>query len=465
MTVYPAAAVLLLIWLWASLRDADRGLTVALASLPFGMFATIEVSGLSVLAAHLLAALSIGVLWLRRLTGRVPGKGLNRSGLYLGLYALYALFSATVLVRLFAGDFLVFPMSFDQSGVAVSIFFNSTMKPLMPTNSNIAQAGYILLSTMFFFLVVNVAQRRGTRPVQSGLAWAAAINIVLGLLDLMALDDLLAVIRTADYTLNNEHTFLGMPRVIGGYAEASEFGPVAAALFGFFAMFYLTSRRPRDMVLALGNLVFAVLSFSTTAFAAVFVALALIALHVRSTLGPGMSRTFGHALVILVSMAFFALGAAMILTPLLDFTGSVMTDLFIEKSRSTSGLERGAWARAALEAFVQTGGLGAGAGSLRGNGLVSVLLGSVGLPGTLAFVAFLWACFGLAPRSVSPQASGLFSAARVAALTYLTARLFSATTPDPTLFLVATAALATMVPYRRSAPSTDPPTRMLATGG
>lgn len=454
MTVYPAFVVFLLAWLWVSLRDGDRGVAVVLAALPFGMFAAIEASGLSVLVAHLLAALTIGTFILRRLSGRLPPISLSPGGVFLIIFALYALFSATVLVRLFAGNFLVFPMSFDRTGVAVSIFFNSTMKPLAPSNSNIAQAGYIALATLFFLVVADVVRRRGPGIVHSGFAWAAGLNILLGALDLMALDDVLSIIRTADYTLNNLHTFLGMPRVIGGFSEASAFGPVSAALFGYFALSYLIGRRSRDAALALGNFIFAILAFSTTGFAALLISIVLIVLHARSILGSGLSRAFGHFMIITLAVCAFGLAVAIVATPVPDMISGVLTDLFVEKSQSSSGLERGAWARSGFAAFADTFGLGAGAGSLRANGLASVLLGSVGLPGTLAFLAFLWAAISPTGKFRSKDAQRSFCAARVAALTYFAAQMVSATTPDPTLILVSALALASVTRQNSYAPRT-----------
>lgn len=453
MTFYPASALVILIWLWVSFRDPDRGVAVCIAILPFGMFAAVDAGGLSVLAAHLVAVLTIATLVLRRFAGHAPPVSLCRSGLLLIVFAVYALFSATVLIAVFTGQFLVFPLSFDRSGLAVSIHFSSTMKPLASSNSNIAQAGYILLSTVLFVVVADQIRRRGTAIVLAGAVWAATLNITLGIVDFLALDDLLAFIRTADYALANEHSFLGMPRVIGGFAEASEFGPVSAAFFGFFAVLYMAGRRSRDLWLAVGNLVLSAMSFSTTAYVALFVAVVLVVVQARRLL-VGMSRTFGHLLVTAFAAVIFGGVCALILTPAADTTGDVFKNLFFEKSVSNSGLERGAWARSAFDAFVQTLGFGAGVGSLRGNGLASVLMGSVGWPGTLAFIGFLWAAVGPVHSFRGVEMFGMFSAARVMVLIVLSGQLVSATTPDPTLLLVIFAALAAVLRQHGSASHT-----------
>ena len=67
----------------------------------------------------------------------------------------------------------------------------------------------------------------------------------------------------------------------------------------------------------------------------------------------------------------------------------VISRLILEKSDSKSGVERLAWAMGGLEALRDSWGLGVGMGSIRGNGLVFVALGSVGIAGTLCLGVFL----------------------------------------------------------------------------
>lgn len=443
MTVYPVSAVFMLLWLWVTLKDPDKGLTVALAAFPFGMLAAVNAGGLSILMAHALAAMTLAVFALRRVSGRLAPMRVPPAGIYLWFFGLYALFSAIILVRLFSGTFLVFPMSFDLKGVAVSTAFYSTMKPLAVSNSNISQAGYILLSCIFFLVVADVLRRRGPAIVEAGLVWAAGLNVVLGFVDMLGADDLLSVIRTAHYSLNNHHVFFGFPRVIGGFAEASEFGAFSATMFAYFGLSFLIGRKRLHGQLALGNLACAALSFSSTGYASVFAAVIVILLSSRRFLGRGISWAFGHGVIFVPAIAGIGLSVALITTPLLDLVGEVTEFLFVEKAMSSSGLERMAWARSALNAFFQTWGLGAGVGSLRANGLIAVLLGSVGIPGTVAFIAFVWTAFRPIGSVDDANAMRYFHAARAAALTLLSAKLVSGTTPDPTLVLMAVAAVAT----------------------
>lgn len=442
MALYPAAALFLLVWLVQTIRDPDRGALVMLAALPFGMFAAVSVSGLSVLAGHLIAALTLFTYAVRRVGGGLDAIRVPPAGIYILLFSAYALFSSIVLVRIFAGEFLVFPMTVDYRGLRLSNAFVSSLKPLEPGNSNIAQAGYILIAALVFVMLADICRRRGAAFVERGLVWAAVANILLALFDMAGLDAVLGFVRTADYSLNNEQTVMGLPRVIGGFAEASTFGTASAVFFGYFGMSFMSARRTRDGVLALLSLIFGMLAFSSTGIAAMIAASLLILLHGGSFLRRGLSRAFAHWLVISVAVLALGLSLAAILTPLLDHAGAIFDELFLQKSESQSGLERGAWALWGFKAFVETWGLGAGAGSLRANGLAAVLLGNVGLPGTLLFLAFLWNALGPSGSAEVSEARRIFLAARVGTLALLSAFLLSATTPDPSLLLMAVTAMA-----------------------
>lgn len=444
MAFYPAAGVFLLIWLWSVMRNADNGIPMAIAVLPFGMFAAVTFGGLSLLLSNLLAMLTIGALifrWISRRKAQTP-LHIPTAGIYLVAFTVYSLFSGFVIVRLFQGQFLVFPMNVTSNYTQVSLFYPSTMWPLRPTKSNLSQSFYILLSCGFFIATVLVLRRTGTRFAETGLVWAAGINASLGLLDFLGLDNLLSLVRTADYTLANEQTITGMARIIGGYSEASGFGAASAALAGYFTMSFLIGYRGRDGVLALCNLVCASFALSSTAFLALGALTVIIVLHARTFLSGAISRTSGHLFVIAAASMVVGLCLLIIMTPALDVVSDLVDRLILSKRGTLSGMERAAWAGAGYDAFFQTWGLGAGVGSLRANGLASVLLGSVGLPGTLAYLGFLFYAIWKPIKTNNPEARRTYYASRVCAMTLLASMFVSTTGPDPTLFLMGVTALA-----------------------
>lgn len=438
MELYPVAAVFVFIWLLLTIRNSDNGLVMAIAVIPFGMFAAFRIGGLSIILSHLIAVLTIGALIIRFFSqrGRAPLVQLPISSLYLCFFSVYAVFSALIIVRIFEGQFLVFPLNVTFNGSLVSAYFPSTMVPLQPSKSNISQSFYVVLSTLFFIAIVLVVRRRGLAFAETGLVWAASLNVLLGAMDLAQLDSILQFIRTADYSLNNHHTIAGVSRIIGGYPEASVFSAVSATFFAYFFTSFLIGHRVRDAVLALANLICALLALSSTGVLSIAVASLLILLHFSVLPRVGMSRQFAQSAVISTAIIVIAIITVFLLTTAKTFTSQVLDILLFSKSTSLSGLERAAWAESGYNAFFQTWGLGAGTGSIRANGLFAVLLGNVGLPGTLAFVMFLVFGVGKSIPACGRNLARTFYSGRVAALTLLSSMLVSATVPDPTLLLV-----------------------------
>ncbi|WP_353476541.1 hypothetical protein PVT71_27495 (plasmid) [Salipiger sp. H15] len=444
MQLYPASIVFLAILALFAVRGAQNVLMLMVAMIPFGMFSVVglpSVGGLSLLAVNLCAATLIGLgsiaLVARLIRGdRVP---IEPATLILALFAIYTVFSATVLVRLFQGDLMVFALSRGATGVKVSIHFSWEKVWLGPSNSNISQTLYVLIACGLFVIASHVLARHGTAFGVRCLAFGAGLNVLLGAMDLLALDPLLSIIRTAGYSLSNEATVNGVPRVIGGFSEASSFGAASSMFCAFFATASLRERRLGHAALALANGGFTLMALSSTG---------IISLGVTClVLGPqalaAMPRRVSRKTLILAAAGLFGItltiSGMLLFTTAPDMIGKVVQNLVLDKSQSSSGMERTAWAMGGLEALRDTWGLGAGTGSLRSNGLIFVLLGSVGLIGTAAFLAFLWAAFG--GRASEGQASVL-SSARVAALACLTSMLLASTVPDPGVPLIFLAALA-----------------------
>src|SRR5690606_2854494 len=144
----------LFLWLALSLRRIDNGLVLAIALVPFGMMAAVTlpaIAGMSIIACSLVAALTVGVATLRLLFD--PRRGpiaLPAPTIAFGIFAFYALFSATVLVRLFAGQFQVFSLSRTVQGARIDTAFASVLVPLSPGGSNLSQSFYILLAFAVF---------------------------------------------------------------------------------------------------------------------------------------------------------------------------------------------------------------------------------------------------------------------------------------------------------------------------
>ena len=253
-------------------------------------------------------------------------------------------------------------------------------------------------------------------------------------MDLMALDQVLEVVRTANYALANAQGMLGFARVIGGFSEPSAFGTASATFFAYFASAWVFDRRWANAWPALANGVCVVLAFAATGYFAAGLVALLLATRARGLLRPQARATLLLALGT-VAGAVAALSGLLLVTPLGDTVAALFESLFLEKGDSVSGLERGTWARYGLIAFAETWGLGAGAGSIRSNGLIPVLLGSVGWPGTLFFGLFVITALTGRPGR-DGDALRVFASARLAALAQLGAAFVSGTVPDLGLIFV-----------------------------
>lgn len=471
MELFPVGMAALAVWLAASLRDGDAAFRVVVALLPFGMLAVLRlpIGGMTPLAAHIGAALTVALallgLWAR---ARPPGGAVDltmpRAGVPLLLFAAYALFASLFLARWFDGEFLVFSFARDATGMRISHQFRIGLVPVGPVPANLSQTAYLLLSIAFFFLSLHVIRRRGLDHAIGALRLAALANIGLGLLDALGPDMLLEPFRTADYALLSEHAIGGLPRVIGGFSEASAFGAFSAALGGFFLVLGLLQQRGRDVALGALTLLLTLASLSSTAFLGVGLVGLLLGLWLARLF---FARLEGRTvLVLLMSLSglVFLLCLLFLAGPGLERAAEILDRLFFSKADSQSGLERGALAYYGFLAFLETHGLGAGVGSVRANGLGAALLASVGLPGAVLFLWFVLSSLGSAAAAGRARFAAA-KAAQIAGLAHLGMMMASSFSVDPGLLFMLFAAIAVWARQPETVRAPSPPRAALAGAG
>ena len=440
MQIFPITIIITLVFLLFIRRNLDNGIFLSIALLPFGMAALVNLpalGNLSLLAAQVVAGATIGLMIFKSFL-----KGTwtltfspDRDEYYVLFLCVYSLFSVIVLTRLFAGDIYVFPLNGSEDGFRVHSLFASKIELLEPGTSNVSQLFYLFFSAAFFFLCRMVVRLQGLEFLHSAIVVAAVVNIVIGIIDLAGLDSYLQLIRTAKYALLNTHEVQGLPRVIGGFSEASAYGGFSSVMTAYFAAHFLCIGGQRSCLLAILSASAAVLSFSTTAYLGLSVAgmgLLIGAIWMFSTFGAPIRQLFFiHAVVLIFLTLIFLIQYSYIPVILLD----VLEQILFSKSESVSALERGAWASGAIMAFRDSNYLGVGVGSLRGNGLLSVYLGSVGIPGALLFLTIYrrsLTAIGIGRRSFSSTSQyAIVNAARLALITKLLVSGVTATTPDP----------------------------------
>ena len=438
-------------------RQLDLPSAICLAVLIFGLFRPI---GFLLAAAWALAALgslavvpteltggtslvagSVGMLFIVLKVLGTPGGlsgiigtslDIRRLGL-LTTFTIVAAAGAFILPRVFQGDVDVFPMRFGARAV---------MEPLGPTAANFTQTAYLIVSFLVAACFCWLAIRR--RFVDD-FGWAVVVGaiavVVTGLLDLitnrLGMGDVLSVFRTASYGLAITAEIQGVKRTIGLMPEASSFGGLVAfyfALLLFTRHVYAPSVRRRTvnpLIAACGA--FAVLSTSSTAYAALAVTVCLFTLNnVRGLLfGSAVDRSrYLRELILVVVTVTILFLAAMFFDETRDTLYSIFDQMVLQKTQSSSYIERSSWTRVALEAWEATGGLGVGAGSVRTSNFFANILASTGFPGFALFLAFLVRVFTSPPPAGDQRLAELVRGSKLALVPSLVGASLAGTTPD-----------------------------------
>jgi hypothetical protein len=463
MELTAVGAIFMALWMVAALRGYPAAIGYSIVLLPFGASATLNlpsVGGLSLLSLQVAAMLSIALALAHGLAGR-SGDGALRipaAGITLALLCAYGLLSAVFVPRLLANDFLVISLSRSEVGGPVDPLLTPPRVPLQPSSSNLSQAAYLMVSCGLFLATCAAAQRRGIAYIERAVRLAAAVNVVLGLLDLLSLDVLLEPLRTANYDILFDHEIAGLPRVIGGFSEASAFGAMSAGFAAFFAMRSLTRPDRWSIPLALANAALAIMSLSSTAYAGLAITAALIGIDCLRRL---TFERIPYGLTLGLMLLVGALAAVVVMiavTPALNgMVMQVLEQLVFDKQSSMSALQREAWAEYGYRAFLDSHGLGAGLGSVRASGLASVVLANVGVPGALLLLLFLWqTVLRPAPSSgVATATLSIFQSARTAAVALLTMKMASATIVDPGIAFLTFAAIACVGRVKVAATESD----------
>ena len=353
-----------------------------------------NLGGVNLLLGHIL----LGFLCLRTLLEPARfADGLRtlapgRPGYWLMLLTLYGALSAIFMPRLFAGLTNVY---------AVARGGDSTMGPIVlplaPVSGNLSQTFYIISDLACFFVCsAAVRERRALFTVAAATVAAAALNLAFGVLDYVTFaagqGEALSFMRNATYRMLDDVEVLGYKRIVGSFAEASAFAGATLGYFAFTARLALAQRWTKITApLAILSALAIVASTSSTGYVGLAVCVvALYLLTVRAAI-VGQSSRVGLTVLLAAPPLLAALVLAAILEGSLWAQATQLFDqIIVAKAASDSGRERGAWNAVALQSFLDTSFLGAGVGSLRAASFPVAVLASVGLPGALLFLPFLY---------------------------------------------------------------------------
>jgi hypothetical protein len=359
-----------------------------------------------------------------------------RANVWLVVFALYGALGAWILPRVFSGAIAVTPLRPNPGKYLMAV------APLQFSAQNVTVSVY-LLSTLLAGICAYLAVR-SRRSAPYSIARAAALiggmHAVLGFTSVLfaaPLAPFFTFFRNGFYAQLNQ-SISGFVRMSGIWAE-----PAVFAAYGFVWLVFLTELWLRDvevkwtaraLILLLAALV---VSTSSTAYIGLTGYALLLALRVvfnpsaipaRKMLGIVFAAGIAAATLLIAGMARPELFGE------LSRIASLTT---VDKLDSESGIQRAFWARQGYDAFVESYGLGIGAGSFRSSSLLTAILGSMGVIGLSAFAAQLIRVFKPLRRSTYvPSADSRIAvgvAASWTAVVMLLPASFSAASPDPGL--------------------------------
>ena len=430
------------------MRGPYWGLLVLIGITPMGMMAAMNlpaVGGTSVLAPDLTVVTLMVLMLMRRDVWRdiiavfAPGG----PALPLLFFLAYSIVATIFFPRIFEGATEVFSLSraANEDGI-VSL-------PLRPSAGNLSQLFRMMLSLSGFLVAAVLIRRRpDAKLILRAMQFATGLHVGMGVLDVLTnaagLSWLLQPIRTANYSLTLGQKMAGLNRMIGAFPEASSFGYYALGMFGFWLSYWFSDQGQKhhaSLFVALSA--FAVLRSTSSSAYVGAAAFCLVFLLLRAKDGNGEMRlrTASIFVGVLAAIPIAILGIFMLYALVPAVTDFIDRSL-LDKLESDSGVERMSWNLQAFRNFLDTNLLGAGLGSVRASNWLLAALGSLGIPGTLAYLLFLWRTFTLPTSHLDPQSAAVTVALKTACLAFVLRLLVVAGTPNMGIIFCVLAGLA-----------------------
>lgn len=431
---WPAA----LLWVLIFAAAASNGPGLLYLLMACGAFGSLQMlpgsGGANLLPQSACAAVFIGkVLIQRGNVLRAVEAGLDPQRLALfSAFLVYALFGAVVLPRVFSGMIEVVPVSAFRFGTDI----------LKPGAGNITQSCYMTLSYATTLVFAVLGQAEATRAhYRRALLCASYVLVATGLVDLITftlnIGAVLEPFRTATYALLTDVEAEGAKRVVGLMPEASTFGTACVGMLSalvFTRPFYRAGREQVFVMGAIGGLlVMVMLSTSSTAYVGlgVFGMVYSLGLLVRM-LDLGNARRSQIGLEVgLIVLALFAVFATFVIKPtLFDPVVAMVDKMVFQKASSASYVERSLWNRVGWHAFLDSGGLGVGLGSVRVSNWAISILGSTGVVGAVLMFGFIAQQLVAVARNASQEVRQFATVMKLAVLPVLVMYQLSGTIPD-----------------------------------
>ncbi|WP_158809364.1 hypothetical protein [Beijerinckia sp. L45] len=379
---------------FASLRlDPRVGFRILVVSMLLGSAAAFVVPGLGTIQpAHLMLGfvLTLGLGNPAIRAGWTRYARFPDSGFWLLCTLAYCIFSAYFLPRFFAG-------SVDVNAVSSAQYVTGMFRiPLLPSSGNITQSVYFIGDVVCFFVCCSFADsEKGFRSLTASLMVYAIANIGFALLDigssLVGASFLLDFIRNSTYVIYTDSTVGNMKRIIGSFTEASAFANATIAIFCFSLRLWLGNVHGGWALFStLASFILVVMSTSSTGYVALPICIFIIYMGSLMRIGALRAAQADIVFVIFIPLVLIIAVSAILLSPDLCDAAKGLLDTFIfNKGQSQSGIDRGRINVEGFQTFIDTNGLGAGAGSVRASSFIIACFANLGFIGTALFAGFI----------------------------------------------------------------------------
>ena len=350
----------------------------------------------------------------------------------LTMFSLYMVVTAFLYPRLFAGSVKLYSLN-----AAGNISF------LAPSSANITQPIYMLISIGMVFVFAYCGQNYMFRNnfLYASL-FGAALLLGSGIIDMILGDagreDLLLPFHNATYTLLDSVSIAGQKRVVGFMPEASSFGAACCSYLSFLAFnrqaYQGHLRKFGVPIVAIGLLIMIYLSTSSSAY--IGLSVLTFVLVIKSIFAMVSVKTFTAAhvqkLLLIIGSAVASLVVFTCLShAFLMHLQLLLDEVLLDKTSSSSYVERNSWTQAGVAAFWATHGVGVGVGSVRTSNWFVNFAASTGFIGLFLFGLFALKML-LPSNAYSDKASQHFATGlKLALIPEFAVSELVGTTPDP----------------------------------
>jgi hypothetical protein len=318
---------------------------------------------------------------------------------FLALFWWWSVMSSFVMPCIYRGV----PVYSPREGIDEQYLYPT---PLQWSFSNLAQSAFLTLDVIVFFYALYALKTRdqsdkSVKFFYFGWLFAGAVGLSQRVAITTGWEFPYGLFNSNPvYNQGADQVLGSWGRITSTFTEPSYAGAVfAAAVAGLLAGYLRGKRSVKSLAVILGLLAVLIYTTATTGYLALGITMCLLFLYFfPMTRDERYRRNYARGWLI---VAACGIGAVTLALQNPDLSEAVKSITF-DKVDTLSMVHRIAADIHALTLVGSTYGLGVGLGSNRPSSLLTALVSTVGIPGTILFATCLYHIFGSAPRRSEP---------------------------------------------------------------